>query len=168
MQRKRTPRTTMITVETVTFALAMLGFAGLAASAALAAWRRPSLLVALPTSAAIAAHVALVWAFRYGGSLAQATRNGYAGFVIFHAALLAIVASLLVPRRVASWLLLAAFAAVCVGAIGAVFRYNVVAVYRVPVIACALAGWSAIALGWWKARSRDGRQAPSPKAPGSK
>ena len=47
----------------------------------------------------VSAHVLLVWAYRYEWQWTQATRNGYAGFVIFHVALLLILASTLAPAR---------------------------------------------------------------------
>jgi hypothetical protein len=77
---------------------------------------------------------------RYEWSLARATRNGYAGFVIFHGALAMIVASLLAREQAATRLVQASFVIVSVGAVGAVFRYDDVARYTVPVIVLAATG----------------------------
>jgi hypothetical protein len=88
----------------------------------------------------IVVHVILVWVVRYEGRFSDATRNGYVGFMLFHGALLAIVTSAFVNQRLARQLLITAFGVVTVGALGAVFRYDVVAIYRVPVIVCAIVG----------------------------
>ena len=88
----------------------------------------------------IVVHVAMVWSLRYEWQFSQATRNGYAGFLMFHAALLMIVTSLFLAERHALWLVRLAFLVVSAGALGAVFLYDVVAIYRVPVILFAAAG----------------------------
>lgn len=127
-------------METLTFALAMAGFAALTVTATFAAYGQYVRWLAVLVALLVAVHVGLVWAFRYEWSLAEATRNGYAGFGIFHLALIAIVLSAASPRTVARRLSLAAYAIVCLGASGAVFRYEVVAIYRVPVLACVALG----------------------------
>lgn len=137
-------------IETLTFALAMVGYAGLTATAIVSGWRRVLVPFWRVTAAVIILHVFLVWHARYEWQLAVATRNGYAGFVIFHAALAAVVASTLAPEPRRSHLVRAAFLVVTAGATGAVFRYEVVAVYRIPVLACATAGLAALAIAWWR------------------
>jgi hypothetical protein len=87
----------------------------------------------------IVVHVLLVWV-RYEWRVAEAIRNGYLGFLLFHGALALIVASMFLADRTARILVWAAFATVSVGAIGAVWRYEVVAVYRAPVLLTAVAG----------------------------
>ena len=132
-------------LEFITFLLAPIGYAGLTTTTVMAAHgRRPVALWRL-TVLVIVVHVALVWHVRYEWRLSEATRNGYAGFVIFHAALIAIVASLAAESRIARRLVTAAFAAVTVGAIAATFKYDVVANYRIPVIAIALVGVAGLA-----------------------
>jgi hypothetical protein len=126
--------------ERVTFLLAVAGYAGLTASALLAVRGRLPHWLWRATVAVIVAHVALVWAVRYDWSWAVATRNGYAGAVIFHGALVLVVTSLFVGRRIAARLIALSFGIVTLGALGAVFRYEVVAVYRPVVIGLAAAG----------------------------
>lgn len=127
-------------MEQLTFALAIAGYAGLTAAAAMsAAPRRPRWLWPL-TTLAIVAHVLLVWALRYEWQFSVATRHGYAGFAIFHTALAIILASLVVSDAAARRLVRVAFFVVTAGAVGAVFRYDEVAMYRVPVIALAVVG----------------------------
>ncbi len=82
----------------------------------------------------------LVWTLRYEWSWAQATRNGYAGAVIFHGALAVILVSLVVRARLAARLIAASFVIVTLGAMGAVFRYEEVAHYRLIVISLAVVG----------------------------
>lgn len=118
-------------LEHVTFLLALIGYTGLTATAVVAAggrlpvrfWRAVALVILL--------HVILVWTVRYEWRFSAAVRNGYGGFVAFHAALAMILASVGVKERRARVLVWTAFAIVSLGAIGAVFRYDVVAHYRV-------------------------------------
>ena len=129
-----------MTAEQLTFLLAVVGYAGLTASALLSARGRVPVRLWRATAAIIVVHVAMVWAVRYDWSWAQATRNGYAGVVIFHGALVLIVTSVFVGDRIRTRLILASFAIVSVGALGAVFLYEEVAVYRPVVIGLAAAG----------------------------
>lgn len=127
-------------LEFVTFLLAPVGYAGLALAAVRAAQRHASAMLRGGVAAVVVVHVALVWVVRYDGQVSEATRNGYAGFVLFHAALAAIVASAFVAERIARPLVIGAFGIVTVGALGAVFRYDVVALYRIPVMLTAIGG----------------------------
>ena len=77
-------------LNTITFALAFAAFGVLAAAAIGAAHGRLPRALSIAVAVLAVAHVALVWTFRYEGSLAVATRNGYFGFAIFHVALLAL------------------------------------------------------------------------------
>jgi hypothetical protein len=140
-------------METLTFLLAVAGYAGLTTAAVLAARGRLPRALSLVVALVVATHVVLVWAVRYDWSFSQATRNGYTGFVIFHVALALIVASVFVPARVARALVLTAFPIVSVGALGAVFRYDVVAVYRAPVVLLAVTGFAGLLMAWWFRRS---------------
>lgn len=138
-------------LERITFLLAMAGYAGLTGTAALAALHRFPVRLWQCAALVICAHVALVWAVRYEWQLAAATRNGWLGFLVFHGALALILASLFVAQRAARVLVSLAFAIVSVGALGAVFRYEIVAIYRAPVIALALAGVVGLASGYLRA-----------------
>jgi hypothetical protein len=61
-------------------------------------------------------------------------------FLIFHAALLMIIASAFRSSHAAAKIVRIAYLIVTAGALGAVFRYDIVALYRIPVIVCALGG----------------------------
>jgi hypothetical protein len=127
-------------LEFITFFLAPIAYAGLALAAVRASRGRPSPMLRRAVAAIALAHVALVWTVRYNGQLSEATRNGYAGFLLFHGVLLAIVVSAFAGDRLARPLLVAAFGVVTLGAVGAVFAEPVVAIYRVPVILIAIGG----------------------------
>ena len=141
-------------LERITFLLAVLGYIGLTTTAVLAAsgrfprfaWRAAVLIIVL--------HVGLVWGGRYQWRLSEATRNGYVGFLVFHGALALIVTSVFVEERVARACAWAAFVIVTVGALGAVFRYDVVAPYRVPVILVAGVGIAGLTRAFWQKRRR--------------
>ena len=123
-----------LTLENFTFLLAFLGYLGLSANLVLTArgtFSRPA--IALVALVAVA-HVYLVWAFRYDWQFDMAVRNGYAGFLIFHSALLCIVTAALAPPVICKALIILSFLIVSAGASGAVFRYDVVSIYRVPVL----------------------------------
>ena len=123
-----------MTLENLTFLLAFLGYLGLSVNLVLTArgtFSRPA--IALVALIAVV-HVYLVWAFRYDWQFAMAVRNGYAGFFIFHSALLSIVAAAFVPPVICKPLIALSFLIVSAGATGAVFRYEVVSIYRVPVL----------------------------------
>lgn len=141
-------------IERLTFLLAIAGYAGLTTTAALAALRSFPARFWHAVAIAIVAHVALVWAARYEWQFAAATRNGYFGFIIFHGALALIVASVFVAARTARTFVWLAFVIVSIGAIGAVFRYDVVAVYKIPVLALAVGGTIGLLRGFQLARRR--------------
>lgn len=141
-----------MTAEQLTFLLAVVGYAGLTASALVSARGRVPVLLWRATAAIIVAHVAMVWAVRYDWSWAQATRNGYAGFVIFHGALILIVASVFASGRIATRLIAGSFVIVTLGALGAVFRYEEVAVYRPVVVGLATVGAIGLVYAWLRPR----------------
>jgi len=130
----------MNAIEFITFLLAPIGYVGLCANMGLTTQNRFNKKFLAMNAAIIVIHVFMVWSFRYGWSFAQATRNGYVGFLLFHGALLMIVGSLFVKTAMATRLIVIAFLVVSAGALGAVFRYEVVSLYRIPVILIALAG----------------------------
>ena len=127
-------------LEFITFLLAPIGYAGLTLGAVQSARGQlhPALWRAIVII--IVTHVTMVWAIRYGWQFSEATRDGYAGFVMFHGALLAIITSVFVDARTARNLIVVAFGIVTLGAVGATFKFDVVERYRIPVIVCALAG----------------------------
>ena len=127
-------------MEFITFLLAPIGFAGLAMITVLASHGRTSPALSAAAVTVIVVHVLMVWHVRFGWKFSNATRDGFAGFLVFHAALLAIVASQFVPPAAERVLLIGAFAVVTFGAIAATYEYEVVRNYRWPVIVIALAG----------------------------
>ena len=135
-------------METITFLLAVVGYAGLAATAVLVARGPLPLPLWRATAIVITTHVALIWMFRYQWRLSEATRDGYVGFLVFHGALTLTVASLFVRERTARTLVHVTFGIITLGALGAVFRYDVVAPYRPVVIAVAALGVAGIARAW--------------------
>ena len=129
-------------METLTFALAVVAYAGLAVAATLAGFgssgpRRRLLRV---TALVVSAHVLLVWAVRYNWQFEAATRNGLVPFLVFHTALMLIIAAALVADPWARTLVRIAFPIVSLGAIGAVLTRDAVTHYRLPVIALAAFG----------------------------
>jgi hypothetical protein len=128
------------TAITVTFFLAIVGYAGLTVVVLLALRGKIPRLLWRSIAAVITAHVIMVWTFRYHWQFDLAVRNGYAGFIMFHGALAMILLSTVARERVSRVLIQTSFVVVSLGAVGASFLYDVVAYYRVPVVACALAG----------------------------
>lgn len=118
--------------------------------------------------AVIVAHVWLIWNVRFGWRFEVSVRNGPVGFVLFHGALVALVAALpalaLRPRAAAPeeplrWPVLALFLAwlaVAGGASGAPLRYPFLDGLIVPVLgltALGLASLLAWSLARWRSRS---------------
>lgn len=145
-----------MTIEFITFLLAFTGYIGLAMNATLVATDRHSRYYMIPVALIVAVHVLMVWWFRYDWQFAQATRNGYAGFLLFHTALLSIIASPAAGRIWSARMVLFSFLVVTMGATGAVFRYEVVAMYRYPVILVGITGLSIVARYLYLKRSASG------------
>lgn len=139
--------------EFITFLLAPIGYLGLMLAAVQAAKRRHTIVLRRVVAAVIVTHVILVWTVRYEWQLSEATRNGYAGFVLFHAALVEIVVSVFARDHLARRLLVSAFGIVTVGALGAVFMYDEVRLYRIPVIAIAFVGLTGLVQAYVSRRS---------------
>lgn len=137
---KRQLRPKVHEVEFLTFLLAPVGYAGLTFTAVMAARGRLPRSFWRAVMLVIITHVLLVWHVRYEWQLSEATREGTVGFLVFHAALAAIIASVVASDRVARVLIIGAFAVVTVGALGATFKFDVVEMYRIPVLAIAMAG----------------------------
>lgn len=129
----------------VTFVLAMLGYIGLTGVVATSTLGRLPLRLWRVVAAVIVAHVLMVWHFRYGWHFALSVRNGYAGFALFHTALVLVVISTALEATRAERLVQVVFGIVTLGALGAAFRYDVVAIYRIPVILCAFVGAGSLA-----------------------
>ena len=128
------------TAITITFLLAKAGYAGLTAVLLLSLRGRLPINLWRGVACVILVHVIMVWAFRYHGDINLALRNGPQGLLMFHGALMMILASLFTREQLSKMLIRISFAVVTMGAIGATFLYDVVAIYRIPVLACALAG----------------------------
>jgi hypothetical protein len=139
-------------MEIVTFLLAMIGYAGLTALVLLSVNGFLAVSLLRLIAFIILIHVILVWAFRYQFQLSQAIRNGYAGFLVFHAALIGIIASNFLSRVRALMIVRGSFLIVTVGAAGAVFRYDEVSIYRIPVILCAATGIIALAISYKRSK----------------
>ena len=134
----------------ITFFLAMIGYAGLTATLLLSLKRKVPVLFWRIVALIILVHVFMVWNYYYEWQLSLAVRNGYAGFIIFHSALLLILYSIVVKESTAKILIRISFIIVTLGALGASFRYDVVTIYMVPVIICALAGSSGLLWSYYK------------------
>jgi len=124
----------------VTFLMAILGYVGLMCVVLLTVKDRPWMWLWRVVVPIIFVHVLMVWMFRYGWQFDLAVRNGYAGFAIFHSALISILISAFCRRDLAQKLIHLSFVIVTVGAIGASFRYEDVAMYRFVVMGCGLVG----------------------------
>ncbi len=124
----------------ITFLLAVAGYAGLTAVVLLSTRGRVPVQTWRIVAGIILIHVLMVWTFRYRWEFALAVRNGYAGFVLFHLSLAAILVSTVVRERLAVVLIRLAYLVVTAGAIGATILYDVVSIYRIPVILLGMAG----------------------------
>jgi hypothetical protein len=147
-----TTASTSSSIEFVTFLLAIIGYIGLGINLLTILRSRLKKPYMAATAIVILVHVFMVWAFRYGWEFSQATRNGYAGFLLFHSALLCIIISVFAGTETANKLIIAAFLIVSAGAIGATFRYDVVALYRIPVLLIAGIGTAALGKAYYQKR----------------
>lgn len=125
--------------DATTFGLALVAFALLATDAA-RRWRGArSTALTRTTALVVAAHVGCVWTFRFDLSFAAMWQKNPFAFVLFHGALLLIVASAFVSEPARDRLVWGAFAVVCMGALPAPFRYPEIAVLQIPVLAVFVA-----------------------------
>jgi hypothetical protein len=125
--------------DDVTFGLALVGFAMLAADASRRFGGARSAALTVTTAAVVAAHVLCVWAFRFDWSLAAMLEKSLAAFVLFHGALLLLLLAAVAREPWRTRGVLAAFAIVCLGAVPAPFRYPELALLRLPVLAIPIA-----------------------------
>ena len=124
----------------VTFLFAITGYVGLTAVVVLTLREQHPIVLLRAIALIILTHVLMVWIYRYDWQLDLAVRNGYAGFVIFHTALVLILLSTFVNKYLSQKLLHIAFVVVTTGATGASLRYDEVSMYRFIVILCGLVG----------------------------
>jgi len=124
----------------VTFLLAFLGYAGMTAVVWVMSTRGLPVLLWRIVSAVILCHSVMIWAFRYHWQLDLAVRKGYAGFLMFHGAVVLVIAANFAPERIARRLIEISFLVITAGSIGATFLYEAAGAYRYPVLACAAAG----------------------------
>jgi lipoprotein signal peptidase len=144
----------------VTFALAFVAYVLLGVSVVLSLRGYVTRRYTLAAAVVATAHVTLVWTLRYGGSLGAALDKGRLGFVIFHSALLIIIAASLMPQPVSAAFTWIAFPLVTAGAVGAAFKYDYVAGYRIPLLVTAAAVVGLGILAWRRRRAE--RDAPIP------
>ena len=124
----------------VTFLFAIIGYVGLTAVVVLTVrGQRPDILWRV-VALIILTHVFMVWVYRYDGHFELAVRNGYAGFLIFHTAVVLIILSHFITQPWSQRFIHISFLIVTMGAVGASFRYPVVSMYRYIVIPCGLIG----------------------------
>ena len=142
-----------MSIESLTFWLALLGYLGLAYNAGLAITNHYNRQISILLALIIFTHIFLVWSHRYDWQFSQATRNRYAGFIIFHGALFSIICATFSPARIAKNMIIASFFIVSAGASGAVFRYEVVSPFRIPVLLTAFSGIGFIAKTWYTRRA---------------
>jgi hypothetical protein len=130
----------------ITFLLAIIGYVGLTITLLFSFKRKVPAIFWRIVAVIIIAHVIMVWAYRYNWQFSLAIRNGYTGLIIFHSALLMILISAFVKENITKILIQISFIVVTIGAVGAVFRYEIVEIYMIPVLLCAIAG--SIGLLW--------------------
>ncbi len=133
--------------DEVTFGLALIGFALLALDAAQRLRAHRSASLTRVTAVVVVSHVACVWAFRFGGSLAAMLDKGVPAFLVFHGALAFLLIATFVREPWRTRAVVFAFVVVCCGAVPAPFRYPELALLRLPVLAIAIAAIAFAASG---------------------
>jgi hypothetical protein len=130
----------------------MLGYAGMTTVLLFSLKNQfPKLLWRIIVSI-ILLHVLMVWNFRYEWQILLAVRNGYAGFLIFHSALIMILISTFLNQKFSLLIVRISFIVVSIGAIGVTFRYAAVEVYKIPVIILSVIGLSSLAINIFSSR----------------
>lgn len=126
-----------MTSDDLTFGLAVVGYALLAADFALEHRGRPLRGVGWSALGVVSAHVVCVWALRFHWSLQRMLDKSLAGFLLFHGALLLIVAARLAEGTRRRAITSAAFVLVTAGAVPAPLRYPELSLLTLPVFAIA-------------------------------
>ncbi len=134
----------MVETETteifITFLLAITGYVGLTIVVVLTLREQHPIALWRAIALIILTHVLMVWIYRYDWQFDLAVRNGYAGFVIYHTALILILLSTFTNKNLSQKFIHISFIVVTIGAIGASLRYDEVSMYRFIVIPCGLIG----------------------------
>ena len=125
--------------------LANIGFVLLAVNAVLAARREPWRSLSLAAAGLFAVCVYLVWSVRFDWAFDLAVRLEFAGFMLFHSALIAIVFAAVSPGRFERGMVLVAFFITSVGANLAAWPYDAPLVYLLPIVATTLLGTGFVA-----------------------
>lgn len=129
-----------MTSDDLTFGLAIVGYALLAADFALEHRSGSHRSLGWLTLLVVFAHVVCVWAFRFEWSLQRMLDKSLAGFLLFHGALLAIVAARFSAGTRRRAITTGAFALVTAGAVPAPLRYPELSLLTLPVFAIAVGG----------------------------
>lgn len=119
----------------ITFGLAYLGYLLLCADVVRRAFGCRGRAVTLMLATVVTAHVACVWIWRFDASLQRALDKSIVGFVIFHTALLLILAGSVLRATWSTRVLVAAFVVVSSGALPAPFRYDEIRILAIPMFA---------------------------------
>ena len=138
----------------LTFPLAGAGYLLLGADFALRSGGRAFRALTVLLALVVLAHVALVWSDRFDWSLARMLQKSVAGFVLFHAALLLVLAAAVLPRRHGDRCILLAFPIVSAGALPAPFRYPEIGWLKAPLLALFALAVVAAVLAFRRRRAR--------------
>lgn len=125
--------------DALTFGLSLAAFALLALDASRRSHRRRSARLTRLAFAVATAHIACVWAFRFGWSAAAMWQKSPFAFLLFHGAAITLGIATVVREPGRTRCVLAAFAIVCAGAVPAPFRYPEIQWLRAPVVAIFVA-----------------------------
>ena len=153
-----------MTANDWTFGLALIGYAMLGVDFVRQHARQATGWLSAATALVVVAHVVCVWALRFDWSLTRMLEKSLAGFLIFHTALLLIVAAPLMQKRRRLTTSLA-FALVTAGALPAPFRYPELSLLLLPVLAIALASIVFAVRGSQLGDRLSGRAARSARTP---
>jgi hypothetical protein len=147
-------------IQESTFYLAAAGYALLALAAIMASHKVHKKPFSLFVALVIGAHVLLIWSYRFHWDFDHAIVNGYAGFAIFHGALVASLLASITPPKLGRFLTVVAFLVVSVGANAAVWKYDYLAHLKIPVHATAV-----VALPWIASKllGKSGKSGKKPK-----
>lgn len=133
--------------DELTFGLALAGYALLAGDAAARVLGRRWRALTVATAVVVAAHVACVWGLRFDWSLDRMLAKGWAGFLLFHSALAAVLAAVVLGEPWRTRLVMLAFAVVSAGALAAPFRYPELHWTAVPLFGIAFGAVAVVVVG---------------------